>query len=261
MYVKISTTIKLRSDNMNFEWYELILIGTVSLFAGFIQRVSGFGLGIFAMMFFPYLMPTYTAATVSGLLSVGQTSYNTVKYRKKICLKTVLPLLVSALVTIPFAVYFSSYVPKVIFKRILGAVLIIMSIFFLFLKERIKIKASVPTGIGSGLLGGALSGLFSTGGPPAVLYLSSALDDKDEFFGSIQFYFAITGIYTAVMRAISGAVTLQVLQLFAIGLVLCFIGNYIGKLVFDKLNSAKIKIIVYIFMAISGLVMILDNLA
>ena len=245
---------------MPFEWYELLLIGVVALFAGFIQRVSGFGLGIFAMIFFPYLMPTYTAATVSGLLSVGQTSYNAVKYRKRIRFKTVLPLLLAALITIPIAVLFSSYVPKALFKIILGAVLIVLSIFFLFLKERIRIKATIPTGIGSGLVGGVLTGLFSTGGPPAVLYLSSAIEDKDEFFGSIQFYFALTGIYTAVMRAINGAMTIEVLYAFAIGFVLCFVGNFIGKLVFDKLNSAKIKTIIYIFMAISGLIMIIDNL-
>ena len=52
------------------EWLPLTLLVLVSAGAGFVQRVSGFGLGIFAMMFLPYFMPSHAAsATVSTLLS------------------------------------------------------------------------------------------------------------------------------------------------------------------------------------------------
>jgi uncharacterized membrane protein YfcA len=38
--------------------------------AAFVQRVSGFGLGIFTMMFLPHFMPSHTAAaTISCIFS------------------------------------------------------------------------------------------------------------------------------------------------------------------------------------------------
>ena len=40
----------------------LVLIG---MGAGFVQRVSGFGMGIFAMLFLPHFMPSHTAAAAS----------------------------------------------------------------------------------------------------------------------------------------------------------------------------------------------------
>lgn len=34
----------------------------IGIGGGFVQRVSGFGLGIFVMMFLPHLLPSHTAA-------------------------------------------------------------------------------------------------------------------------------------------------------------------------------------------------------
>ena len=36
-----------------------ILIFILTIAASFIQRVSGFGFGIFVMMFFPFILPSY----------------------------------------------------------------------------------------------------------------------------------------------------------------------------------------------------------
>lgn len=59
----------------------LVIIG---IGAGFVQRVSGFGLGIFAMMFLPHFMPSHTAAaTISTLFSCVTSTYNAVRHRKK----------------------------------------------------------------------------------------------------------------------------------------------------------------------------------
>ena len=47
-----------------------ILLFLLAACASFVQRVSGFGFGIFIMMFLPYIMPSYNeAVALSGLLS------------------------------------------------------------------------------------------------------------------------------------------------------------------------------------------------
>ena len=51
--------------------------------AAFVQRVSGFGLGIFTMMFLPHFMPSHTAAaTISCIFSCYTTTFNSIRYRK-----------------------------------------------------------------------------------------------------------------------------------------------------------------------------------
>ena len=45
-----------------------IFIFLLSIVASFIQRVSGFGFGIFVMMFFPFFLPSYgESVMLSGL--------------------------------------------------------------------------------------------------------------------------------------------------------------------------------------------------
>ena len=243
----------------NFDLIQTLIIVAVGLGASFVQRVSGFGLGIFAMLFLPYFMPSaVSAATVSCLFSCGTSTYNAVRYRKDVPYKTGMPMLISAMVVIPIAVYFSASVPNRIFKILLGSVLVLLSCYFLFFNGKFKLKPTVTNGAIAGALGGALNGLFSTGGPPIVLYLTGATVDKKAYFAGIQFYFCITNIFATVMRAFNGLVTIELLLYSTIGMVGCMIGDFIGKIVFNKLNGNTLKNIIYLAMVISGVLMILN---
>lgn len=231
----------------------LLLVG---FGAGFVQRVTGFGLGIVAMMFLPHFLPNHTAAAaISSLLSCVATTYNAIRYRKNAAHKLALPMICAALITIPIAVHFSSVVSGHIFKILLGVALILLSLYFVFFNKNFKIKPNILNGVLAGTLGGTLSGLFSTGGPPAVLYISSAIDDNLTYFVTIQFYFCFTDLYGTTMRIVDGILTLDILVLAVIGMVGCLCGNYLGSILFNKLDSKKLKYIIYIGMLISGVVM------
>jgi len=232
----------------------LILIG---MGAGFVQRVSGFGLGIFVMLFLPHFMPHIAAASISCLFSCGTSTYNAVKYKTDIPYKAVMPVMIAAMVAIPVAVYFSASVPGDIFKIGLGIVLILVSVYFLFFDKRFSIKPTKTNGIMAGVLGGGLNGLFSTGGPPIVLYLTHATENNLAYFAGIQFYFCITNIYATLLRIMNGYVTWSVLVFALIGFAGCVIGDFIGTFVFDKLDAKKLKTVIYIGMIISGITMIL----
>lgn len=236
---------------------EVLLVTLVGLGATFVQRVSGFGLGIFAMMFLPHLLPSHTAAaTISCLFSTVTSTYNAIKYHKHIVYRTAIPMLTAALITIPIAVYFSRQISGDLFKLLLGIVLILLSLYFLFFDKRITMKSTTANGFIAGALGGTLTGLFSTGGPPAVLYLTNATSDSVIYFATIQFYFGCTNIYTTATRAINGMITPTILFYTAVGLLGCLLGNHLGKLVFERLNFEKLKIVIYLGMIASGVTML-----
>jgi len=236
-------------------WHSLFLV-LIGIGGGFVQRVSGFGLGIFVMIFLPHFIPTHTAAAaISSLFACMTATYNAIRYRKNANYKTALPMICAALISIPIAVHFSSVVSGNLFKILLGLVLIVLSLYFIFFNKRINIKPTFFNGILAGGLGGILGGLFSTGGPPAVLYLSSATTDNITYFATIQFYFCFTNLYATSMRIANGIINLEILIYAAIGMVGCMIGDFIGKKIFDKLNSDRLKQIIYIGMIISGVMM------
>ncbi|MBE6572569.1 MAG: sulfite exporter TauE/SafE family protein [Ruminococcaceae bacterium] len=236
---------------------QLLIIFLITAVGGFIQRVTGFGFGIFVMLFFPHIFKTHTsAAAISTFVSSCISAYNAFIYRKNIPYKSNVPLVLSALITIPVAVRLSILVSGDYFNKALGVVLIILSVYFLFFSDRIKIKPSVKNGIISGGIAGILTGLFSTGGPPVVLYLVNAFSDNLSYFASTQFFFGLTGIYSTIVRAFSGIINSEVLVFSAVGFVGSIVGNLFGKSVFDKLNKKRLRQIIYIGMIISGIIMI-----
>jgi len=236
---------------------QFIAILLVSAMGAFIQRVTGFGFGIFVMIFFPYIMQTHTsAAAVSTIVSCILSIYNAIIYRRKTPYKKIIPLIGAALVTIPIAVRFSVLVSGDVLKRILGIVLIVLSLYFLFLNNRIKIKPTVKNAVIAGGVGGMLTGLFSTGGPPVVLYLMNSLTDNVMYFASTQFYFGLTGIYSTLVRFFNGIINLEVVVYSVIGFVGSMAGNFVGKQIFDKLNGQRLRQLVYFVMIISGIVMV-----
>ena len=236
----------------------VILLTIVCVGAGFVQRVSGFGLGIFAMIFLPYLLPSpVLAASILGICSMTTSSLNAVKFRSNINLGTVLPMMIAALISTTAAVFFSRWVSKGIFEILLGVVLIALSIYFLFFGKYIKIRKCTVGGVVSGTLSGVLNGLFSTGGPPAVVYLTEVSASNAEYFAGIQFFFAVSNIYATVVRAFSGLLTVNVLVMSIFGLIGCVVGDFLGRFVFDKLDDVKLRRIIYIGMIVSGVIMII----
>lgn len=245
-------------EGVVMEVLDIILLLLVGAGACFVQRVSGFGLAIFAMLFLPYFLPTpVAAASVSNLISCATSSYNSIYYRKNISLKVVMPLIIAVLVTVPFAVYLSNRISAKSFHVVLGIVQILLSIYFIFFGKKMKFKPTITKGILCGIGSGILNGLFSTGGPPAVIYVDNVSADKNEYFACIQFFFAVSNIYALIFRILNGLITIQLLGYALVAAVGCFFGNYIGKKVFNRLDGKTIKTIIYIAMFISGIIMIL----
>lgn len=228
----------------------------IGLGAGFVQRVSGFGLGIFSMIFFPHFLPAQAGSAISCMHSSITSTYNAIRYRKHVHYRMALPMLCAALLTIPLAVRFAKNVSADAFRMLLGGVLVAFSLYFLIFQKKIRIKPNLRNGILAGTLGGVLNGLFATGGPPIVLYLSSAMTDKTVYFATIQFYFAFTNLYATAMRIANGMLTAEILLYAGVGTVGCLLGDRLGCMVFDKLDVEKLRRIIYIGMIISGILML-----
>ena len=86
----------------------LFFIFLLAICASFIQRVSGFGFGIFVMIFFPLFLPSYgEATTLSGLLAGSTALIIAIRYFRDIEWKIMLPLLLINIVTSFFAIFLS----------------------------------------------------------------------------------------------------------------------------------------------------------
>lgn len=233
----------------------LIWVLAISLLASFVQRVSGFGFGIVAMAVFTYLLPSYGEATaLSGMLGALTSVITAVRMRREVPWKKLLPILVTFLIVSFFAVRVVSRVDSAAMKKVLGGVLICVSLYFFFLSERIRIRPGTGMQIGMGTVSGVMGGLFAMQGPPAVIYFISSADTNREYIAMTQWYFFIGNVMMTVYRAGKGLVTGTVLLDWAVCAPAVVAGILIGGLVSGRIHIKLLRKIVYAFLALSGVI-------
>jgi len=239
-------------------WALLIIMTVVSTAGAFIQRVTGFGFAIFSMIFLAALLPSYGEANlIAGMLSMCSTFFVAVKNRKYIRhKKLIIPLIANFIVMIPAVLLMKKFSSGsgFVMKILLGSILLLLSIWFLFVAKRVSVKEGPVTGAICGGAAGAMAGLFSMGGPPIVFYmLETSKENKLIYIATVQSFFFVQNLYGTIVKSANGFMTKDVLIYACAGLVGMLAGTLIGSKVYDKLSAAKLRIAVYGFMGISGI--------
>lgn len=227
-------------------------------FGSALSAICGFGIGIFTMIMLPYAIPAYSASCVVGLVSIIQAVWLAYVYRKKIRLGSIIPPLaayfVITLIMVPLIRNFS---PGAM-KRILGIFLVLTGIYLIFFSGRIRVKINTRNGLIAGAVTAVLMSMFSIGGPPMSLFYGSAFDDKEEYMGTMNFFYGVTNIYLSTLRVINGYVDGTVLRCLVWATVGMTAGTLIGRKIFTRLNADGVRKCSYGLMFVSGLIMAIE---
>jgi uncharacterized membrane protein YfcA len=230
----------------------------LAIIASFIQRVSGFGFGIFVMMFFPFFLPSYgESVMLSGLLAGSTALMIAIRNRKYIRWRLMgLVTFSNVLVSFVATEYMRSLSNDVL-KQCLGVVLILISLYFLFGEGRMgRIFKSKPAQVTIGSVSGVMGGMFAMPGPPLVLYCISTLEDKREYVTTLQAFSVVFNLFYTAFRFKAGFYSDDTWLWWVIGLVGTMIGSSLGSRCFELISNRTLKLIVYVMMIISGIVAI-----
>lgn len=231
----------------------------MALGASMTQRVCGFGFGIFIMMVLPFIMPSFGEATaLSGLLAIFTALVPALHLVKKVPWKKLIPILLTFIVVSHFGVTLVKHIDSSLLKKILGAVMIIISIYFMFLNGKFTLKPSLGVQVGMGTISGLMGGLFAMQGPPAVIYFIGCTKDKEEYMAITQWYFLIGNSMMTIYRAGHGFLTPFVLESWVVGMAGVLIGLLIGAKIYVRINADLLRKIIYGFMAFSGLIALIS---
>lgn len=235
----------------------LIYITLLAAGASFVQRTVGFGFGIFIMTALPFLMPSYgEAVTLSGLLSLTSATVVMVKYMKFVSWKRLLPVVAAFVIFSTLATAMLDKIEGPSIRVILGIMLVVISLYFSFFKEKLQ-KIITPTRgwqLGTGTASGLMGGFFGMHGPPVVLYLIASEPDKDHYMGMIQTYAVITNISLLIARGYNGYLTVTVGTTYLYALGGLALGVIAGNWAFKHIPNKLFSYIVYAYIGISGLI-------
>lgn len=237
------------------------LLALISCGGAIVQGTTGFGFGIFVMIFFPLLMPYLSALGISTLAGMGGNVVMCVRYWKKVRFRYVwLPFIMDS-IFVTGATWLVMQFSSETLKPVLGGALMCLSVYFLFFAKRIRLRPRPLTACTAGALAGTIGGIFGMGGPPVVLYFLAVCDDKEEYLGTIQFFFLLTSVYSTLMRIVMGAFTLELVipLLWAYGGVL--VGSLAAAKLVKRISVDLLRKLVYGFIGLAGLWLLITGLA
>ena len=236
----------------------LILIFLLTICAGFIQRVSGFGFGIFVMMFFPCFLPSYGESTaLSGMLAGSTALVIAVRNFGHIQWRVMLPLLLTNIVTSFVAIEYMASMSSGALKKCFGAMFVAIALYFLFFDGKRRIPHNGFTKTFLGALSGIMGGMFAMPGPPIVLYCINCIKGKMAYVATLQAFSVVLNIFYSAFRARVGFFGDDILLWWTAGIIGGLIGTMLGARLFARIDGNVLKRIVYAFLLVSGVVAML----
>ena len=177
--------------------YTFIFVFLLTIVASFIQRVSGFGFGIFVMMFFPFFLSSYgESVMLSGLLAGSTALMIAVKNWRYIRWRMMGRVVFFNVLFSFLATEYMRSMSNSTLKQCLGVMLILIALYFFFGEGRMgKIFKSKPAQITIGSISGIMGGMFAMPGPPIVLYCISTLEDKREYVTTLQAFSVVLNVF------------------------------------------------------------------
>lgn len=236
-----------------------ILIALITVCASYIQSVTGFGFGIFAMIFLPNILLYTEANVLSSMLSTLTSVAIALAMRRRIDWKNLVFPLIGCLFATYIAVTFIKTQKNETLMLFLGIALVVLSAYFFFFSNRIRIRPTWYAGLIAGAASGAMSGMFAIGGPPVVIYFLQSERDAEHYLATISSYFVFSGMISVTTKAAAGFISVNVWIGLAVGILGMLLGSLIGKRTRDKTKPGMIKKFVYGFMAISGIINVITS--
>lgn len=240
---------------------QIAAAAAILLGAYFIRGITGFGSGLISVpllaLFLPLqfvvplvLLLDFTASLVLGGAHFKHVVWNEVRILIPFSIVGV-ALGTSLLVNLPQA-------PMLIVLALFVFIFAVRSLLYLHGDQTVSRLWAVP----ASLTGGTVGGLFGTGGPPYVIYLTHRISDKGQLRATLSALFFIEGLTRIVSFLIVGLLlTVQVWAAYAVALPLVLGALYLGGRAHVGLAPAQMTRLVGLLLLVSSVSLLIKALS
>ena len=236
---------------------EFLVISLITLIAGFVQGISGFGSSIIVMMVLPTYYTVLQAAGISNAINIFLNGMMAFRYRNYISIKKVFSPSILFLISTTLITYVAMDINEDLIKKIFGVFLVLLSLYFIFFNKNTKRELSPLVSYICIVAAGICNGMFGIGGPLMDIYLLSQIDDMKEYLGTMQAFFFLINIVMTSFRFANGILSVDHIVPILIGIPSVGIGLMIANKIVDKVDGEFIKKAIYIVLGLSGILNII----
>jgi uncharacterized membrane protein YfcA len=234
----------------------IFLIGAFA--AAFVTGIAGFAFGLIAAAIWLYaLTPVQTTSLLVayGLLVQG---YAVWKLRHTLNAQRLIPLILGSAMGVPFGIVLLRWVSPAYLRMAIGVLLMLFSLYNLARPKLPEVKGGGQAAdAGVGFLNGLVGGSTGLAGILIVIWSNMRGWGRDEQRAAFQPTGVATFLITLVALGGAGIITVDTLELFALGLPALAIGTWVGWKLYGRLDEASFRGGVLVLLLISGVALAL----
>jgi uncharacterized membrane protein YfcA len=233
-------------------WLPLLVI----FFAVFTQSLTGFGSGLVSMAFLPGVLGVRTAVPMVALITATLELVLLIRFRTAFNFKAVWRMALTTLLGIPLGVWALRGLNE---KILLGVLGLVMSGYALYALLNLKLPCLDHPAWAylTGFLSGLLSGAYTVGGPPVIIYGNCRGWRPDEFKSNLQGFFLLNDVFAILNHALVGNLTPRVWSGYLWALPVIALGLLVGGWLDRFLNPHTFRKLVLGLLVLMGLRFIL----
>jgi uncharacterized membrane protein YfcA len=235
---------------------QTLLLIVIVFLAVFTQSLTGFGSGLVSMALMPNFIGVRTAVPLVTMITGTLELFLLIRYRAAFRFGNVWRLMLTSFITIPIGVWALRNVSESILLPILGMIMTGYALYALFNFKLPKLEHPGWAFL-AGFFSGLLSGAYSVGGPPVIIYGNCRGWEPDEFKSNLQGFFLVNDAMALINHGLAGNLTPLVLKSYIWMLPAIGIGVFAGTRLDRYLDPQQFRKIVLAMLAIMGIRLIL----
>jgi len=223
--------------------------------ASFVHGLAGFGIGLVSLALLPLLMSPVSAVVLMTIYALVFSLGMFVPLRRELQARALALLVAGTVAGTPFGVWLLAILPASVLTRMIGATLIVI-VLLEWLGVYPERVAGGRWAVGAGLLAGVAGGAVGTPGPPVVLYTAAQGWSPRAVKSTLQAFFVVNQGLILVGYWWAGLLTRPVWHATAVFLIPAALGLLGGVALFNRVDQAAFRRIVFAVLFASGVVLL-----
>lgn len=229
----------------------MIIIGIAIFFGFFVQTLVGFAGSLVALPILLIGLKLPDAIAYVSIFYLFSSSFLVKKEWRNIDKKVILKLTFASVVGVLLGIVVLTYSKPAVLQKALGVFILLYILYTLTGKKEMNTNKGVNWILGA--LGGFFSGVFSTGGPLYVISVRNTVQEIRAFRATMIGVLALVTIVRVPALAVSGALTFQHVKVSLLILPVFFLAQYLGSLLFSRINEVFFKKLLLVLLFFSGI--------
>lgn len=233
----------------------ILLFFFLALLSEFVGTIGGFGSSVFFVPTAEFFFDFKTVLMLTAILHNFSNSTKLVLFRKHIDYKLLLIYGLPSTVLVIIGAYLSKYMAFRYNEIILGAFLILFSVFVL-MNPAFRLSTRIWSAVTGGSSAGFIAGLIGTGGAIRGMSLAAFNLEKNVFIATSAAIDFFVDLSRTVVYLRNGYFKPEHYYYIPFLLLTALLGTYLGKISLKKISQQNFRRIVLTLLLIIGITMI-----